>query len=250
MTFEALDNLNGHTVVITGANGGIGRATASALACSGARIIGLAHRNTDQLQQYLDQLPNNNLGHLAVCADVTDSQQLQQAVSSITHCDILVTTAGFSKTIAHHDLDALTDEFFDSILTANLRSVFSTVKTFVPLLKQSANALIVNVSSVSALKPGSGSNIAYAAAKAGVESMTKNLALSLAPTIRVVSVCPGLLNTGFLDYKQEIYDRVGTTTPLKRLGTTKDIAHAIEALATRIRFMTGNTIVVDGGKIL
>jgi NAD(P)-dependent dehydrogenase (short-subunit alcohol dehydrogenase family) len=88
------------------------------------------------------------------------------------------------------------------------------------------------------------------AAKAGVESMTKNLALAMAPTVRVVSICPSSLNTGFLEHGQDFYDRAGSATPLKRVGTAEDIAAAVEAVATRMRFMTGNSLVVDGGRIL
>jgi NAD(P)-dependent dehydrogenase (short-subunit alcohol dehydrogenase family) len=250
MSFEPLKNLNGQTAVITGANGGIGRATASALATSGARVVGIAWRDVADLQNYLDQLPNSDLKHLAIEADTTDAVQMQQAIKQIHNCDILLTSAGFSKTIPHSDLESLTDDFFDQILTANLRSVFSTIRLFVPLLKKSSHGLIVNISSASALKPGHGSNIAYVAAKAGIESMTKNLALVLAPTIRVVSICPSSLNTGFLEHGQDFYDRAGANTPLKRAGTADDIGAAVEAIATRLRFMTGNSFVVDGGRIL
>jgi 3-oxoacyl-[acyl-carrier protein] reductase len=250
MSFEPLKDLNGQTAVITGANGGIGRATAWSLAQSGARIVGIAWRNVEDLQTYLDQLPNNYLGHQAILADTTKTAELEVATQCITNCDILVNSAGFSRTIPHADIDALTDEFFDEILTANLRSVFSTIRIFASRLKQSTNGLIVNISSASALTPGHGSNIAYVAAKAGVESMTKNLALTMAPTVRVVSICPSSLNTGFLEHGQDFYDRAGSVTPLKRVGTAEDIAAAVEAVATRMRFMTGNSLVVDGGRTL
>ena len=250
MSFKPLKNLNGQTAVITGANGGIGRATALALADSGARIIGIAWRNVSDLQEYLNQLPNNHLEHLAIETDTTSTAELESASAQIDSCDILVTSAGFSRTIPHADIDALTDNFFDEILTANLRSVFSTIRVFVPKLTQSKHGLIVNISSASAVNPGHGSNIAYVAAKAGVESMTKNLALALAPNIRVLSICPSALNTGFLEHGQDFYDRAGVATPLKRVGTAEDIASAVEAVATRMRFTTGNSFVIDGGRFL
>jgi NAD(P)-dependent dehydrogenase (short-subunit alcohol dehydrogenase family) len=154
------------------------------------------------------------------------------------------------KSPNEEDQDRVYDEFFDEMMTANLRSVFSTIRTFVPRLKQSANGLIVNISSASAVNPGHGSNLAYVAAKSGVESLTKNLALALAPTVRVVSICPSSLNTGFLEHGQDFYDRAGANTPLKRVGTAEDIAAAVEAVATRMRFTTGNCFVVDGGRFL
>ena len=250
MSFKPLKDLNGQTAVITGANGGVGRATAHALAASGARIVGIARRNIIDLQNYLDQLPNGELKHTAILADTTNTGEFDQATKHITNCDILVNSAGFSRTIPHADLDSLTDNFFDEILIANLRSVFSTIRIFAPRLKQSSNGLIVNISSASAINPGHGSNIAYVAAKAGVESMTKNLALVLAPVVRVVSICPSSLNTGFLEHGQDFYDRAGAATPLKRVGTAEDIAAAVEAVATRMRFTTGNCFVIDGGRFL
>jgi 3-oxoacyl-[acyl-carrier protein] reductase len=242
--------LKGQTAVITGASGGVGKATAQRLATSGARVIGIARHNTNDLQTYLDQLPNHDLGHQAIQADVTCSQELELATQHISRCDILVTSAGFSRTISHADLDSLTDEFFDDILTANLRSVFSTIRVFVNRLQQSPAGLIVNISSASAIRSGHGSNLAYAAAKAGVESITKNLALCLAPCVRVVSVAPSLLATGFLNHTQQVYDRVAAATPLQRLGTAEDVADTVEAIATRMKFVTGNCFVVDGGRTL
>jgi NAD(P)-dependent dehydrogenase (short-subunit alcohol dehydrogenase family) len=80
--------------------------------------------------------------------------------------------------------------------------------------------------------------------------MTKNLALALAPTIRVVSVSPSAINTGFLDMPNEFYQRASQATPLKRVGVPEDIASAIEAVATKLRFTTGNSFVIDGGRFL
>ena len=250
MSFEPLDNLKGQVAVVVGAAGGIGFATAQKLAISGAQVIGIVRRNADELQKKFDQFENGHLNHQVILADNTKTQEFKQAVEHLTQCDLLVNTAGFSKTIAHKNLDDLTDDFFDTMLTVNLRSVFSTIKTLLPLLKQSSNALIVNISSASALRPGHGSNMAYTAAKAGLESLTKNLALSLAPQVRVVSICPSSMNTGFLDQTAEFYQRAADTPPLKRIAIPQDIASVVEACATKMRFVTGNCFVVDGGRIL
>ena len=250
MSFEPLDNLDGQVAIVVGAGGSIGYATAKQLAKSGARVIGIVRRNADELQNKFDQFDNTILKHQVILADNTKTAEFKEAVSQITQCDILVNTAGFSKTIPHANVEDLTDEFFDTMLTVNLRSVFSTIKTFLPLLKQSSYGLIVNISSASALRPGHGSNIAYTAAKAGLESLTKNLALSLAPVVRVISICPSSMNTGFLDQSEEFYEKAATTTPLKRIAVPEDIAAAVESCATKIRFTTGNCFVIDGGRIL
>lgn len=250
MSFEPLENLNGQVAVVVGAAGGIGFATCQQLASSRARVIGIVRRDADELQARFDKFDHADLGHQVILADNTNTQQLKQAVAHLTQCDLLVNTAGYSKTIPHANVEDLTDEFFDTMLTVNLRSVFSTIKIFLPLLRQSPAGLIVNISSASALRPGHGSNMAYTAAKAGLESLTKNLALALAPSIRVVSICPSSMNTGFLDQPQEFYDRAASTTPLGRIAVPQDIAATVEALATRMRFVTGNCFVVDGGRIL
>ncbi len=248
MAFEPIENLKDQTAVVTGANGGIGRAVCERLAKQQARVVGITRSNTDQLQQYLDSLPNGP--HLAFHGDVTVKEDLEKIASSLDSCDILVTSAGHSRPIPHKDLDAVTDEFFEEILTANLRSVFTTIRTFKPLLDSSNNALIVNISSASTLRPGHGSNVAYVSAKAGVEALTKNLALALAPHIRVVSVCPSSVDTGFLTHGPEFYQRMAQGTPLGRIATPNDIAAAVIALATSMRFTTGNTFAIDGGRTL
>lgn len=249
MSFNSLDNLDEKVAVIIGASGGVGFATATRLAELGAQIIGIVRTDVQRFQEQLNHLPNNHLQHLAIKADITDSKQLEAAVKLVNQCDILVNSAGYSKVILHGNLDALTDELFDEIVSTNLRSVFSTIRSFLPLLKKSNESLIVNIGSASAIRTG-GSNIAYAAAKAGIESITKNLAVALAPHIRVISICPSVLDTGFLDQPPAFYDRMSQATPLKRIGTPDDIAYAVGACATTLRFTTGNTFVIDGGKTL
>ena len=248
MTFESLDNLNGQLAVVTGANGGIGRAIAHTLARHGAQVVGVTWRNLDALTEFMSTLPGT--GHQARLADVRNSDELTALASDLTRCDILVNSAGFSKPIPHKNLDALSDEFFDEMLIMNCRAVFSTVRAFESLLTKSKHALIVNISSASALKPGHGSNIAYVAAKAGVESMTKNLALALAPVVRVVSICPSSVNTGFLTHGQEFYDRASAATPLKRIAVPEDVAAVVESVALTMRYATGACFVVDGGRVL
>lgn len=245
------NNLNDRTVVITGANGGIARSVAQNLAHKGCRIVGIVRRNLDQLQQFLDELPPHKSGHLALLADVTDASQLDKAKAQISVCDVLVTTAGFSRVVKYSDLDSLDDALFDDILTANLRSVFTCARTFAPLLKNSPHGgLIVSIGSNAGISPGNGSNLAYASAKAGLEMLIKNLAISLGPEIRAVSICPGALKTGWLERSQEFYSKEVDQTPLKRIGTCEDIASAVESLITHLRFVTGSSIVIDGGKSL
>jgi 3-oxoacyl-[acyl-carrier protein] reductase len=169
-------------------------------------------------------------GHKAMLADVTNSEQLNFVASQLEQCDILINNAGASVPIDHRNLTSLTDEIFEKTVSVNLNGTFYTTRSFLPLLRKSPNALIINISSASSFRTG-GSNIAYAAAKAGVDSLTRNLAKALAP-IRVVSI------------------NAGMGTPLKRVVTVEDVASTVEALATTVRFTTGNNIILDGGRTL
>jgi short-subunit dehydrogenase len=254
MTFDRLNTLQDQVAVITGGTGKIGYATAIRLAEKRARIVVLVRRNLDQAQAMMDALPNPELNHFAILASVADTTALESAAQQVRdrcgRCDILVNNAGVSKTIRTKELDEYTDTFVDAMLTINLRSVFSTIRVFLPLLKQSHEGMIVNIGSGSALRPGHGSNMAYTAAKAGIETLTKNLALRLAPNIRVISICPSSVNTGFLDNPDEFYIKAAEQTPLKRIAVPDDIASVVEACATIMRFVTGNCFVVDGGRIL
>jgi NAD(P)-dependent dehydrogenase (short-subunit alcohol dehydrogenase family) len=247
MSFEPLENLNGQTAVIAGAMGGVGYATAQRLAARGARIIGLVRRDVEAAQQKLNQLANSELNHMAVLADVTDKDQLTAARKQIDHCDILVNASGSTIAIPHFKVDLLSDKIFDTILTDNLRSQFSVIRTFLPLIKQSANGLIVNLGSTVGASVG-GSNIAYAAAKAGIDSITRNLSLAILPA-RIINVVFTSVETNFIKNRPEnLYEIERAQNPLGRCPTVDDIAYTIEAYATVVRFTTGVNVVVDGGK--
>jgi len=255
MSFEPLNRLDGRVAVITGGKGAIGMATARRLAALGARIVSLDRSGTAQVQQMVAALPAVAAGpHLALAASVTDSASLRAAAQAVAdsagRCDILVNSAGFTKAVAANDLEGLDDDLFDSILQANLRGVFASVRAFAPLLKASGDGLVVNVSSIAGFT-GAGSNLAYVAAKAGVDVLTKSLAKALAPQVRVIAVSPGVVDSSFVPGRgADFNDKAAATIPLKRIGVVEDIASAIEACATTMRFATGSRFVVDGGRSL
>ena len=164
--------------------------------------------------------------------------------------DILVNAAGFTKPVPHADLDALDDELIDRMFQVNWRGQFAAIRTFAPLLKASGDGLVVSISSIAAFT-GVGSSIAYCAAKAGIDVMTKSLARALAPEVRVLAVSPGVVDTGFVPGRgADFNDKVASSTPLKRIATAEDIAAAITACATMLGYSTGHTIQVDGGRAL
>lgn len=250
-TFSRLDNLNGKTAVITGAGGQVGFATAIRLAQQGCRIVGLVRSKEQQVREQFSTLANQHLNHQVIVADVTNSPSLESARDKIDRCDILVNNAAITLEIPQRSVELLTDEIFDSIITTNVRGAWAVIRTFTPMLRASGDGLIVNVSSTAAEKSSRGC-VAYCASKGALNVMTETLSRSLAPEIRVVAVSPGFLETAVsgVSKDEERLDKQSNMIPLKRIGYGDDIANAIEAVATHIRFANGSIIVVDGGRTI
>lgn len=250
--FAPIETLEGRTVLIAGGLGAVGRATALRAAALGARVIVLHRRSGAEEAAFLATLPGD--GHFGVTASITDSESLAAAAAQVrARCDalhVLVNTAGFTKPVPAADLDALDDELIDAIFAANWRGVFATIRAFRALLDASGDGLIVNVSSISATT-GVGSNLAYVASKAGIDVLGKALARSLAPRVRVLTVSPGVVESKFVPGRGDDFNaKTAASTPLKRIGRPEDVAAAIVACATQLRFATGQTFVVDGGRSL
>jgi 3-oxoacyl-[acyl-carrier protein] reductase len=248
-------SLAGKTALVIGGAGGIGAASAKLFAEAGARVA-VTHRPgaeaADRVAPLIKALTGH--GHIAIPADVADTKTLlagREAISqAFGRLDILVNSAGFTKPIPHGDLEALDDEFIDRMFAVNWRGQFAAIRTFAPMLKASGDGLIVNISSIAALN-GAGSNIAYGAAKAGIDVMGKSLARALAPQVRVMTVSPGVVSTGFVPGRgAEFNEKAAASTPLKRVATAEDVADAVLACATHLSYSTGATIIVDGGRSL
>jgi len=252
MTQIASLPLASQLAVIVGGNGGIGRAAAHRLARAGATVVLLVRSKPADARALADQLPGE--GHGVVVADIADSVSLKRAAAEVAErwgrADILVNTAGMTKPVPHKDLESLDDALIDEIFVSNWRGPFATIRAFAPLLRESKDGLVVNVSSIAATT-GIGSNVAYCAAKAGLDVMAVSLGRALAPQIRVINVSPGVVDTTFVPGRDQAWnEKQAATTPLRRIGTPEDMAAAIEACATTLKFATGTTIQVDGGRHL
>ena len=164
--------------------------------------------------------------------------------------DVLVNSAGFTQRIAHNDLDQLDPALFNAILCANAGGPYAVTRALMPLLRASGDAVVVNVSSVSAFT-GSGSNIAYCAAKAALDTMTQSLARAFGPGIRFLSVSPAAVDTDFVAGRNRAeLERKAAASPLGRIVTPEDVADAVLACVTHLRSATGARIVIDGGHTL
>src|SRR6266699_349282 len=186
--------LDGRVALVTGGSKGLGAATARLFAAAGARVVVTFGSDAEAADRLIASLPG--ACHRASRTPAQDTRAIESLAAAIGanegRLDILVNNAGSTRVIPPADLRALDDSFFDFVLAVNLRGPFAMVRDCQSLLKASGQGLVVNVGSVAGVR-GGGSNIAYAAAKAGVHAMTMSLARALAPEIRVVAVAPSLM---------------------------------------------------------
>ena len=244
--------LQGKTAVVTGGSSGIGAAVVQLLAAEGARVVIGYNQGADRAEALRAALPGT--GHLAIHLPLGDSSlhakvasQLESLVGAI---DILVNSAGYTSRIPHTDLATMDSALFNEILLTNAGGTFSITRSLMPLLQKSGDATVVSVSSISAFT-GSGSNIAYCAAKAALDTMTLSLARVFGPAVRFLCVSPASVDTGFIPgRKPDEVQKKGALTPLGRAVGPKDVALAVLACVTHLRTATGTRIIIDGGQHL
>ena len=244
--------LTGQVALVTGGGGGIGSAICRALADAGATVVITFNSDQARADALAAELPGE--GHLVAQARVEDSAALaalaQRIAAGPGRLDLLVNNAGITRGVPHHDLDALDDELIDSIFRVNVRGAIGAVRAMRPLLAAGAGGLVVNISSLAG-RTAHGSNIAYCASKAALDNVTKSLARALAPNIRVVSVSPGWVEGEYaLRMPPALIQEQRDKTPLGRIAGADDVAAAVLAAATQLRFTTGAVIPVDGGRPL
>jgi 3-oxoacyl-[acyl-carrier protein] reductase len=144
----------------------------------------------------------------------------------------------------------MTEELFNDILLANAGGTFSITRALMPLMQASGDAVVVNVSSISAFT-GSGSNIAYCAAKAALDTMAMSMARVFGPSVRFLCVSPASVDTGFVEGRsREEIEKKAAKTPLGRVVTADDVAMSVLACITHLKTATGTRIVIDGGQQL
>jgi 3-oxoacyl-[acyl-carrier protein] reductase len=243
--------LGGRVAVITGGGGGIGSAIARRLARAGAQCVLTYRESAAKAEAVAASLAGT--GHLVVHAPVEDADAQRRLAERLAAAygtvDILVNNAGLTRPVAHDDLDALDDALIDEIFRVNWRGAFATIRALKPLLVAGEGGVVVNLSSIAG-RTGQGSNVAYCASKAALDSMTRSLARALAPAVRVVSVSPGFVEGEYAARMPEMVTAQRAKTPLGRIATADDVAEAVYAVAAHLRFTTGDIIAVDGGRPL
>jgi 3-oxoacyl-[acyl-carrier protein] reductase len=245
------NSMQGQVALVTGGGGGIGSAICRRLARSGARLV-IVDLQVKTARELVEELPGQD--HMVSDASITDSDALAALAAQIKDrygtLDLLVNNAGITTPVSHDDLDGLTDEWIDRIFQTNWRGSFACVRAFKELLLVGDGGTVVNISSIAGTT-GVGSNVAYCASKAAIDSMTRSLARALAPKVRMVSVAPGWVLGEYAKRMDPAYIQQQTDlTPLKRLASPEDVAETVWTVATKLTFMTGNIVPVDGGRPL
>jgi NAD(P)-dependent dehydrogenase (short-subunit alcohol dehydrogenase family) len=241
MTFE------GKTALVTGGTRGIGLAIVRALRRNGARVIAVS-KSQDQIALFNKEFVEDPLAS-AEMVDVRDRPSLQSLRDRLTQLDILIPNAGVNTRVKALDLP---EEPLREMLETNLYGVFVTCQIFGPLLVAKPGGRVVITSSISAIH-GQNLRAAYAATKAGLSGLVRALAVEWGPFgVNVNAVGPGIIETPLTKaYMEQFPERVEAAianTPLRRIGQPEDVADVVLFLASdAARFMTGQTVFVDGG---
>ena len=244
-------DLSDRTAIVTGASRGIGQEIARVLGAAGAKVMCVA-RNEERLQATVDEIlaaggeAAYQVADVAVTADV--DRVLEETVARWDRLDILVNNAGITSDTL---IPRMSDEEWDRVIAANLRSVFLFTRAATQVMMRSRYGRIINMSSVSGIM-GNPGQCNYSASKAGIIGLTQSVAREMASRRRnicVNAVCPGFISSEMTDALGEaLVDEVKKRVPLQRLGETHEIADAVLYLASdSAAYLTGQVLVVDGG---
>jgi 3-oxoacyl-[acyl-carrier protein] reductase len=248
--------LRGRTAVVTGSSRGIGRGIAVLFAQHGAAVV-VHGRDGAALAEVCDEITAAGGSAVPVTADLTDPREVEhlreQAEEALGPPDVLVANAGGSP-VRPSPIEDITVEDWRASIEVNLTATFLTVKAFLPAMKRRGTGSIITMSSAAARRPHPGSPVAYAAAKAGVELFTQDLAAQAGPFgVRANCLAPETILTERnqqqipLDVQQQLVE----VHPLRRLGTPLDVAAAALFLATdQSAWITGVVLDVAGGAVM
>lgn len=241
--------LSGKVAVITGVNSGIGRRTAEVFAEQGADVVGVDIR-TDRMEQLEKQAEAYGVKFLGCQCDVRSPESvkavLAQAAGTFGRIDIMVNIAGVSS---ERPITRTSSEEYQRVMDINVKGTFNFCKYAAGYFKKQKSGVIINTASVNGIY-GAGMGCPYSASKGAIMSLTKSLAIELAPwNVRVNAVAPGVVNTEMVAVLNENERKCFTDSiPLKRMGEAEDISRAMLFLASDwASYITGTIISVDGG---
>lgn len=239
--------------LVTGGGTGVGRSTSLQLARRGYNVAINYSRSKDDAESTAAEVRELGVRAITIECNVANDERvramLARCQSELGRLDVVVNNAGMTHFVEHSDLEAMTEDKWDEILAVNLKGPFFVSRAAIPVMRATGGGAIVNVASVAGIA-GAGSSIAYAASKGGLITLTKSLAKAFAPDIRVNAVCPGPIISRWLADHQDMVQAAMKLTPLKRASSTDDVADAVTFLACDAEMMTGQALVVDGGRTI
>ena len=246
-------NFSEKTAVVTGGSRGLGRAICLELARGGANVVLCYAGNEAAANETVAACESLGAKAVAVRCDVSKEDEVKAlmdaALKTFGRIDILVNNAGIAGQALFQEI---TDELWHRYFSVNVDGAFHTIQAVLPHMLHEHAGCIVNVSSIWGQR-GASCEVTYSCTKAALIGLTRSLAAELAPTqIRVNCVAPGVIRTDMLDaLPAEVLPQLAQETPLGRLGTPEDIAHAVAFLASeQANFITGQVLTCDGGFIL
>jgi len=245
------------TAVVTGAGSGIGAACARRFIGGGWNVVlnYFGEGLRPAAEAIASEAEAGGVRTILVDGDVTidaDCRRIAaEAAEDLGRIDALINCAGNTRIVPHADLEALTAEDFHSLYAVNTIGPFQMIRACAPHLKATGDAAVVNIASIAGVN-GSGSSIAYAASKGALNTLTLSLARVLGPAIRINSICPALVEQGFVHrldpvrFEQHKAVQV-ERSPLKRVGQPAEVAETVFWVATGSPLMTGKIIELDCG---
>ncbi len=241
----AAPDLANRVVAVTGSTSGIGEAIARRLAASGAAVVVNSARSAAAGRSLAEELPDA----LYVGGDIADpgtaAALVRAAADRWGRLDGLVNNAAVTTEVPLHDIDAVTPADWERVLSVNVIGTFLVSQAALPLLRESDDGWIINLTSIAGVRQ-TGSSLPYAVSKAAVDHLTTLLAKFAGGRVRVNAVAPGLVDTPWTEGWDVQRELVAAAAPLQRTATPDDVADACIGIVGS-RYLTGQTVVVDGG---